>query len=71
MADRRAAAGRAARRGRCAFVAPMVGHRFSLRLRRAVLWALLAAVLAIGFVGYLHPDMQLDWAALAQLCGLR
>jgi hypothetical protein len=45
--------------------------RFSLGLRRAGVWALLAAVLAVGFVGYLHPDMQLDWAALAQMCGLR
>jgi hypothetical protein len=38
--------------------------------RAAGLLALLA-VLAIGFVGYLHPDMRLDWAAIAQLCGLR
>jgi hypothetical protein len=45
--------------------------RFSLGLRRTNVWALLAAVLAVGFVGYLHPDMQLDWAALAQMCGLR
>ncbi len=49
----------------------MAVRRRSLRLRHVVLWALLAALLAVGFVGYLHPDMQLDWAALAQLCGLR
>jgi hypothetical protein len=49
----------------------MAGRRLSLGLRRVALWALVAALLAVGFVGYLHPDMQLDWAALAQLCGLR
>jgi hypothetical protein len=49
----------------------MTRRRFSLGLRRAALWSLVAAALAIGFVGYLHPDMQLDWAALAQMCGLR
>ena len=49
----------------------MVNRRLSLGLRRAALWALLAAALAVGLVGYLHPDMQLDWAALAQMCGLR
>jgi len=49
----------------------MAGGKISLGLRRAAVWALIAAALAIGFVGYLHPDMQLDWAALAQLCGLR
>lgn len=70
MADRRAT-DRAARRGRGSSVAPMASRRISLGLRRALLWALLAAVLAVGFVGYLHPDMQLDWAALAQMCGLR
>jgi len=49
----------------------MADRRLSLGLRRAAPWALLAAVLAFGFVGYLHPDMRLDWAALAQMCGLR
>jgi len=49
----------------------MAGRRFSLGLRRFLLWAVIAAVLAAGFVGYLHPDMRLDWAALAQMCGLR
>ncbi|UCG96558.1 MAG: hypothetical protein JSW31_13175 [Burkholderiales bacterium] len=47
------------------------GRRRSLGLRRVLLWAAAAAVLAAGFVSYLHPDMRLDWAALAQLCGLR
>jgi len=49
----------------------MASRRFSPALRRAVLWAMVAVALALGFVGYLHPDMQLDWAALAQMCGLR
>jgi hypothetical protein len=49
----------------------MAGSRFSLGLRRVMLWAVIAAVLAVGLVGYLHPDMRLDWAALAQMCGLR
>jgi hypothetical protein len=49
----------------------MAGRRYSLGLRRTAVWALIAAALAVGFVGYLHPDMRLDWAALAQMCGLR
>jgi len=49
----------------------MAGRRVSLGLRHATLWALLAAAFAVVFVSYLHPDMQLDWAALAQMCGLR
>jgi len=49
----------------------MASRRFSLGLRHVLLWAVVAALLAVGFVGYLHPDMQLDWAALAQMCGLR
>lgn len=49
----------------------MASRRSSLGLRRVLLWAVIAALLAVGFVGYLHPDMQLDWAALAQMCGLR
>ena len=28
-------------------------------------------LLAVGFAGYLHPDMRLDWAAIAQMCGIR
>jgi hypothetical protein len=49
----------------------MAGRRDSLGLRHTARWAAVAALLAVGFVGYLHPDMRLDWAALAQLCGLR
>jgi hypothetical protein len=36
-----------------------------------IAWLAAAVVLAIGFMGYLHPDMRLDWAAIAQMCGLR
>jgi hypothetical protein len=36
-----------------------------------IAWLAAAVVLAIGFMGYLHPDMPLDWAAIAQMCGLR
>jgi hypothetical protein len=38
---------------------------------RVALWLGVAGLLALGFAGYLHPDMRLDWAAIAQLCGLR
>jgi len=36
-----------------------------------ILWIATAALLALGLAGYLHPDMRLDWAAVAQMCGLR
>jgi hypothetical protein len=36
-----------------------------------IAWLAAAGLLAVGFVGYLHPDMRLDWAAIAQMCGLR
>jgi hypothetical protein len=49
----------------------MAGRRATLGLRHASLWALLAAALVVVFVGYLHPEMQFDWTALAQMCGLR
>lgn len=45
--------------------------RWRQALVRGLAWFALAAVLAAGFAGYLHPDMRLDWAALVQLCGLR
>jgi hypothetical protein len=49
----------------------MAGRGLSPAFRRVLLWASVAALLAIGFLGYLHPDMRLDFAALAQMCGLR
>jgi hypothetical protein len=42
-------------------------RRFGLWLA----WSAVALLLAAGFAGYLHPDMRLDWAAIAQMCGLR
>jgi hypothetical protein len=36
-----------------------------------IIWIAAAALLAAGFAGYLHPDMRLDWAAIAQMCGIR
>jgi hypothetical protein len=41
------------------------------RARTWLLWLSAAALLAVGFAGYLHPDMRLDWATLAQMCGIR
>jgi hypothetical protein len=29
----------------------------------------LAAVLALSFIGYLTPDMQVQWANFMSLCG--
>ncbi len=39
------------------------------RAQRIGLWLATAALLAIGFAGWLHPDMQLAWASLLALCG--
>jgi len=36
-----------------------------------IVWIATALLLAVGFAGYLHPDMRLDWAAIAQMCGIR
>jgi hypothetical protein len=36
-----------------------------------MIWLATITLLALGFSGYLHPDMRLDWAAIAQMCGLR
>ena len=36
-----------------------------------MIWLATTMLLALGFAGYLHPDMRLDWAAIAQMCGLR
>jgi len=71
MADRRAADGGATCARPGAAVTPMAGRGFSSAFRRVLPWATVAALLAFGFLGYLHPDMRLDWAALAQMCGLR
>jgi len=32
-------------------------------------YGLLAAVLALGFWGYLSPSMRLNWESLAAMCG--
>ncbi|WP_203583627.1 hypothetical protein [Sheuella amnicola] len=39
------------------------------RLLRFGLWLLLVLVLGIGFLGYLHPSMQLQWETIATMCG--
>ena len=36
-----------------------------------MIWIATTTLLALGFAGYLHPDMRLDWATIAQMCGLR
>ncbi|RTZ41538.1 hypothetical protein EKL30_13270 [Candidimonas sp. SYP-B2681] len=40
-----------------------------LRLGRIAGWLALAAVLALSFVGYLTPQMQVQWANFMSLCG--
>ncbi len=54
-----------------AFVATVHNRRTAYILLRAGLWAAVVALLAVGFVAYLHPDMRLDWETIARLCGLR
>ena len=49
--------------------AVVVNARLSARSHAAYRRA--GALLAAGFAGYLHPDMRLDWAAIAQMCGIR
>lgn len=44
-------------------------------MKRRTAWRLvggvtLAVVLAIGFLGYTQPDLQLNWETLAAMCGL-
>jgi len=39
------------------------------RLRRLAGLALLGLALALSFLAYLSPDMQLQWETLAALCG--
>lgn len=36
---------------------------------RWLLWLGLAALLALGFAGWLTPDMRLSWATVAAWCG--
>lgn len=42
--------------------------------RRRTVWRVLGgialvAVLALGFLGYTQPDLQLNWETLAAMCG--
>ena len=46
-----------------------VSNRPAGRGRRLAGLVALFAVLAIAFVGYLSPDMQLQWENLMALCG--
>ena len=39
------------------------------RATRVLGWLLLAAVLALGFAGWMHPDMRLAWESVAAMCG--
>jgi len=41
----------------------------SSRVWRLTGLALLGLVLALSFLAYLSPDMQLQWETLAALCG--
>jgi len=36
-----------------------------------IVWIAATVLLAVGFAGYLHPDVRLDWAAIAQMGGIR
>jgi len=42
-------------------------HR--LTLGRVAGWLALTAVLALSFVGYLTPQMQVQWANFMSMCG--
>lgn len=44
-------------------------HRASLGASRLIGRIVLFAVLALAFVGYLTPDMRIQWANLMTLCG--
>jgi len=39
------------------------------RVWRIAGWGALAVVLALAFVGYLTPDMRVQWANFVALCG--
>lgn len=41
----------------------------SSRWLRVALGLALAAVLAVGFLGYLTPSMRINWEAIASMCG--
>lgn len=38
-------------------------------LWRAAAWLSLGALLALGLIGWMHPDMRLAWATVATMCG--
>ncbi|SPU54127.1 hypothetical protein [Bordetella trematum] len=43
-----------------------------MKPRRWVRWLgglLLAAVMLLGFVGYLSPEMRINWENVAAMCG--
>ena len=40
------------------------------RVWRLVGWLAITAVLALSFIGYLTPDMRVQWANFVALCGL-
>ena len=42
-----------------------------MSLRRGLGYALIAAVLAVAFAGYLRPALVMNWETLIALCGLR
>lgn len=39
------------------------------RAARIGLWLLVLVALALGFAGWLHPDMRLAWESVAAACG--
>ncbi len=39
------------------------------RVLRWVVWTVVLAVMALGFVGYLTPGMRMNWEAIAAMCG--
>lgn len=42
--------------------------QFSKRVRVAS-WFLLAAVLTLGFLGYMMPSVRVNWQTIASMCG--
>ncbi|HLU19914.1 MAG TPA: hypothetical protein VKZ66_08145 [Pusillimonas sp.] len=41
----------------------------SVKLRRAAVLIVLAAVLALGFIGHLTPGMKIQWENFMSMCG--